>query len=108
MTFNILYKGRKIYQNLTHEECVEVLDNLAQEYYENEEYDVNEIELNGPDEDEFEHNHETSDKKLVGNKTKGSTDDPSGSSSSDQKKGKKGRKNNQNDDDDHHNDKNLM
>jgi len=45
MTFNILYKGRKIYQNLTHEECAEVLENLAQEYYENEEYNVNEIEL---------------------------------------------------------------
>jgi hypothetical protein len=28
--------------------------------------DVNEIDLNGPDEDIFEHNHETSDKKLVG------------------------------------------
>lgn len=45
MTFNILYKGRKIYQNLTHEECAEVLDNLAQEYYDNEDYDINEIEL---------------------------------------------------------------
>ena len=45
MTFNILYKGRKIYQNLTHEECAEVLDNLAQDYYNSEEYDANEIEL---------------------------------------------------------------
>ena len=45
MAFNILYKGRKIYQDLSYEECVEVLDNLSQEYYQNEEYDVNEIEL---------------------------------------------------------------
>ncbi len=45
MAFNILYKGRKIYQNLTHEECAEVLDNLAQDYYNSEEYDANEIEL---------------------------------------------------------------
>lgn len=45
--------------------------------------DVNEIELNGPEEEQYEPNHESSDKKLVGNKTKGSTDDPSGSSSSD-------------------------
>ena len=45
MAFNILYKGRKIYTDLSYEECVEVLDNLSQEYYQNEEYDVNEIEL---------------------------------------------------------------
>jgi hypothetical protein len=45
MAFNILYKGRKIYKDLSYEECVEVLDNLSQEYYQNEEYDVNEIEL---------------------------------------------------------------
>jgi len=45
MAFNILYKGRKIYQDLSYEECVEVLDNLSQEYYQNENYDVNEIEL---------------------------------------------------------------
>ena len=43
--FNILYKGRKIYKDLSYEECVEVLDNLSQEYYQNGEYDVNEIEL---------------------------------------------------------------
>lgn len=45
MSFNILYKGRKIYQDLSYEECVEVLDNLSQEYYQNENYDVNQIEL---------------------------------------------------------------
>jgi hypothetical protein len=43
--FNVLYKGRKIYQDLSYEECVEVLDNLSQEYYQDENYDVNEIEL---------------------------------------------------------------
>ena len=43
--FNILYKGRKIYQNLTYDECAEVLDNLSQEYYDREGYDANEIEL---------------------------------------------------------------
>ena len=45
MAFNILYKGRKIYQDLSYEECAEVLDNLSQEYYQNEDYDANEIEL---------------------------------------------------------------
>jgi len=45
MAFNILYKGRKIYQDLSYEDCMEVLDNLSQEYYQNENYDINEIEL---------------------------------------------------------------
>ena len=45
MAFNILYKGRKIYQNLSYEECVEVLDKLSEEYYNKEDYDANEIEL---------------------------------------------------------------
>ena len=45
MAFNILYKGRTIYQDLSYEECLEVLDNLSQEYYQNENYDANEIEL---------------------------------------------------------------
>ena len=45
MAFNILYKGRKIYQDLSYEECLEILDNLSQEYYQNENYDINEIEL---------------------------------------------------------------
>jgi Lhr-like helicase len=45
MAFNILYKGRKIYKDLSYEDCMEVLDNLSQEYYQNEDYDINEIEL---------------------------------------------------------------
>ena len=45
MAFNILYKGRKIYQDLSYDECLEILDNLSQEYYQNENYDANEIEL---------------------------------------------------------------
>lgn len=43
--FNILYKGRKIYQNLSHEECAEILSELAESYYEGGDIDVNEIEL---------------------------------------------------------------
>ena len=42
--FNVLYKGRKIYSNLNHEECVEILDELAEMSY-NDEVDQNEIEL---------------------------------------------------------------
>ena len=41
---DILYKGRKIYTNLTEEESTEVLFELAQKSY-NGEIDANEIEL---------------------------------------------------------------
>jgi len=34
--FNVLYQGRKIYQDLTYEECVEVLDKIAESYYNTE------------------------------------------------------------------------
>ena len=43
--FNVLYKGRKIYQNLSHEECSEVLMDLSETYYNDETFDVNELEL---------------------------------------------------------------
>lgn len=43
--FNILYDGRKIYKDLTHEECAEVLSELSSSYYETGEYDPNLIEL---------------------------------------------------------------
>ena len=42
---NILYKGRKIYQDLTYEECVDILQELSEKHYETGEYDTNEIEL---------------------------------------------------------------
>ena len=42
--FNIIYKGRKIYSSLTHEECTEILEELAEKSY-NGEVDQNEIEL---------------------------------------------------------------
>jgi hypothetical protein len=45
MTFNILYKGRKIYQNLSYEECTEVLDELSSRYYTDEEFDIEQLEL---------------------------------------------------------------
>jgi hypothetical protein len=45
MAFNILYKGRKIYQDLTYEECAEVLDELSSKYYTNEEFDIEQLEL---------------------------------------------------------------
>jgi hypothetical protein len=43
--FNVLYKGRKIFQNLSYEECAEVLENLSIEFYESGNYDPEQIEL---------------------------------------------------------------
>lgn len=45
MAFNILYKGRKIYQNLSYEECTEVLDELSFKYYTEEDFDIEQLEL---------------------------------------------------------------
>lgn len=45
MSYNILYKGRTIYHNLSQEQAMNILEDMASEYYENETYDPNEIEL---------------------------------------------------------------
>lgn len=43
--FNVLYKGRKIYLDLTHEECSEVLQDLSERFFSDENIDPNLIEL---------------------------------------------------------------
>lgn len=43
--FNVLYKGRAIYKDLSHEECVEVLSELSEKFYEDESFDINQLEL---------------------------------------------------------------
>jgi len=43
--FNVLYKGRKIYTNLTAEECSEILQDFAERFYSDEDTDPNLIEL---------------------------------------------------------------
>ena len=43
--FNVLYKGRKIYKDLTHEECSEVLQELSERFFSDETFDSNLIEL---------------------------------------------------------------
>jgi broad-specificity NMP kinase len=43
--YNILYKGRKIYMNLSAEECTEVLQNFSERFYSGEEIDPTEIEM---------------------------------------------------------------
>jgi len=43
--FNVLYKGRKIYMDLTLEECSEVLQDLSERYYSDKDIDINLIQL---------------------------------------------------------------
>lgn len=44
-TFNILYNGRKIYSNLSYEECTEILDEMAQKYYTDNQFNIDILEL---------------------------------------------------------------
>jgi hypothetical protein len=44
-TFNVLYRGRKIYTNLTIEDCSEILQDFSERYFSGEEIDPNDIEL---------------------------------------------------------------
>ncbi len=43
--YNVLYKGRKIYTNLTMEDCSEILQDFSEWFYSGEDVDINEIEL---------------------------------------------------------------
>ena len=45
MNYNILYKGRKIYMNLSAEECTEVLQDFSERFYSGEDIDPKEIEM---------------------------------------------------------------
>jgi hypothetical protein len=44
-TYNLLYKGRKIYTNLTIEECSEIIQDFSERFYSGEDIDPNLIEL---------------------------------------------------------------
>jgi hypothetical protein len=44
-TYNLLYKGRKIYTNLSTEECTEILQDFSERFYSGEEIDLNLLEL---------------------------------------------------------------
>ena len=43
--YNLLYKGRKIYMNLTMEDCSEILEDLSERYFSGEDIDPNLIEM---------------------------------------------------------------
>lgn len=44
-TYNLLYKGRKIYKDLSAEDCVEILQDLSERFYSGEDIDPNLIEM---------------------------------------------------------------
>jgi hypothetical protein len=44
-TYNVLYKGRKIYMNLTMEDYCEILEDLSERFYSGEQIDLNLLEL---------------------------------------------------------------
>jgi hypothetical protein len=43
--FAVLYKGRTLFKSPTLEECTEFIDDLSQKFYQGEDIDVTEIEL---------------------------------------------------------------
>jgi len=45
MKYNVLYKGRKIYMNLTAEECSEILQDFSESFYSGEDINPNDLEL---------------------------------------------------------------
>ena len=45
MNYNILYKGKKIYTDLSAEECTEVLQDFSERFYSGEDVDPNELEM---------------------------------------------------------------
>ena len=44
-TYNLLYKGRKIYKNLSMEDCTEILQDFSERYFSGEDVDPNLIEM---------------------------------------------------------------
>ena len=43
--YNILYKGRKIYMDLSAEECTEILQDFSERFYSGEDINPNDLEL---------------------------------------------------------------
>ena len=44
-TYNLLYKGRKIYTNLTMEDCSEILQDFSERYFSGDDIDPNLLEM---------------------------------------------------------------
>lgn len=43
--YNILYKGRKIYTDLTAEDCSEILQEFSERYFSGEDIEPNDLEM---------------------------------------------------------------
>jgi len=43
--YNLLYQGRKIYMNLTAEECSEILQDFSERFYSGEDIDIENLEM---------------------------------------------------------------
>jgi hypothetical protein len=43
--FNILYQGEVLYENLSHEDCAEILEDIAFNYFEDPENNINPNEI---------------------------------------------------------------
>jgi hypothetical protein len=43
--YNLLYKGRKIYMNLSTEKCAEILQDFSERFYSGEDINPNELEM---------------------------------------------------------------
>ena len=44
-TYNLFYKGRKIYTNLSMEDCAEILEDFSERYFSGEDIDPSLIEM---------------------------------------------------------------
>jgi hypothetical protein len=43
--YNLLYKGRKIYTNISAEECADILQEFSERYFSGEDINSNELEM---------------------------------------------------------------
>ena len=43
--YSVLYKGRRIYTDLTMEDCSEILQDFSERYFSGEDIDPNELEM---------------------------------------------------------------
>lgn len=43
--YNLLYKGRKIYMNISIEECADILQEFSESYFSGEDINPNELEM---------------------------------------------------------------
>jgi hypothetical protein len=44
-SYNLLYKGRKIYMNLSAEDCTEILQDFSERFFSGEDIDPNDLEM---------------------------------------------------------------